>query len=81
MLTSSLATFELDGSSEVGDPAAPIPDLENEIADADGVDVHSSLPRDHLLLQLHKNEDYTEHAERQDPQYLQLKQSPVSPDR
>lgn len=30
MLTSSMATFELDVDSEAGDPAAPIPELEQE---------------------------------------------------
>jgi len=68
MLTSSMATFELDvdADSEVGDPAAPIPELEQE--------TEAPQARDPLYLPLNK----TNTAKEQDPEPMQ---SPLSPDR
>lgn len=71
MLTSSMATFELDvdADSEVGDPAAPIPELEQE--------TEAPQAREPLYLPLNKTNTNTERG--RDPE--QAMQSPLSPDR
>lgn len=50
MLTSSMATFELDADSEVGDPSAPIPDLDQE--DEETSPKEAIMSRDNLHLPL-----------------------------
>ncbi|KAK3913938.1 Ubiquitin thioesterase otulin [Frankliniella fusca] len=51
MLTSSMATFELDADSEVGDPSAPIPDLDQEQDEVIRTE-EIVIPRDNLHLPL-----------------------------
>lgn len=78
MLTSSMATFELDVDSEVGDPAAPIPDLpEHEQDHEQGQQADMTSARDRGSLHLPLNEASSKQQEHQEPAPAQ---SPLSPD-
>lgn len=90
MLTSSLATFELDVDSEIGDPAAPIPELDQQEQE-EGIPIEGTNGRDHLHLPLgtpdssnnNKNNNKSNNNNNNNAEEHQASgnQSPMSPER